>query len=57
MVIENRIPDVSGINQTYEKMIKKLLFLLLLIPVVSFAQTDAQLAYSSVNTVTKVIIT
>ena len=54
MVIENRIPDVSGINQTYEKMIKKLLFLLLLIPVVSFAQTDAQLAYSSVNTVTKV---
>ena len=35
-------------------MIKKLLFLLLLLPVVSFSQTDAQLAYSSVNTVTKV---
>ena len=35
-------------------MIKKLLFLLLLLPVVSFSQTDAQLAYSSVNTVTQV---
>jgi len=35
-------------------MIKKLLFLLLFLPVVSFAQTDSQLAYSSVNTVSKV---